>query len=97
MNLYVESKLPASDRRVFISALVENSWSKIKVSLKDFIGDSFLKCEISNKLDRSKDHLINIRSFEEYDMPAPEKEFNFLSYEQSGDSSEKREKRDELR
>ena len=52
MNLYVESKLPASDKRVFISALVGNSWSKIKIPLKDFIGDSFLKCEISNKLDR---------------------------------------------
>ena len=97
MNLYVESKLPASDKRAFISTLAGNSWSKIKMSLKDFIGDSFLKCETSNKLDRSKYHLINIRSFEEYEMPAPEKEFNLPSDEQSDDSSEKREKRDELR
>ena len=66
------------------------------MSLKDFIGDSFLKCGISNELDRSKYHLINIRSFEENEMSAPEKEFNFLSDEQSDASSEKREKRDEL-
>ena len=96
MNLYVESKLSASDKRFLITKLVGNSWSKINMSLKDFIGDSFLKCGISNELDRSKYHLINIRSFEENEMSAPEKEFNFLSDEQSDASSEKREKRDEL-
>ena len=96
MNLYVESKLSASDKRFLITKLVGNSWSKINMSLKDFIEDSFLKCGISNKLDRSKYHLINIRSFEEYEMSTLEKEFNLLSDEQSDASSEKREKRDEL-
>ena len=96
MNLYVESKLSASDKRFLITKLVGNSWSKINMSLKDFIGDSFLICGISNELDRSKYHLINIRSFEENEMSAPEKEFNFLSDEQNDASSEKREKRDEL-
>ena len=55
MNLYVESKLQASDWRVPIT-----KWGKIKTSLKDTIMRSFVKYWKSNKLDRSEDHLINI-------------------------------------
>lgn len=47
---------------------------------------SFLKSGISNKLDRSEHHLINISSLEDYEMPAPEKEFHLLSDKESDDS-----------
>ena len=61
----------------------------MKTSLKDTIKRSFLKCVISNKLDNEEDHLINICDLEDYEMPAPEKEFHLLSDEERDDSSVK--------
>lgn len=43
----------------------------------------FLKGGICNKLDRSEDHSINIGGLEDYQIPAPEKEFYLQSDEES--------------
>ena len=75
MNLYIESRLSASYRRVLITKWVENSCALI------------FKMRESNKLDRSEDDLVNIRDPEYYDMSATEKEFHLLSDEESDDSS----------
>jgi len=88
MILYVESKLTASDRRVLITKWVGNAWSRIKTSLKDTIVRSFLKCGISNKLDKSEDHLVSICGLEGYEMPEPEREFHLQSDDESEDDSD---------
>ena len=54
--------------------------------IADTIVGSFLKRGISNKLDRSEDHLINIRGLADYEMTAPEYEFHLLSDEKSDES-----------
>ena len=46
---------------------------------------SFVKCGLSNKLDGSEDHMVNIRGVEGYVMPKPESEFHL---ESDSDSSE---------
>ena len=57
------------------------------MSLKDTIGRSVLKCGISNRLDKSEEHLTNIHGREDYKMPAPEKEFYLLRDEEIDNSS----------
>ena len=47
---------------------------------------SFIKCGLSNKLDGSEDHLVNIRGIEDYTMPKPEKEFHLVSSEDESES-----------
>ena len=69
MDLYVQGKLSASERRILITQWVGNSWTKIKTSLKDTIVRSFVKCGISNNIDGSENHLVNIRGLEDYPMP----------------------------
>ena len=46
-----------------------------------------MKCGVSNKLDRSEDHLIDISGLEDYKIPAPENEFHLLGDDESDDSS----------
>ena len=41
---------------------------------------------MSNKLDRSENHLINICGIEDYEMKAPENEFRLVSDEESGET-----------
>ena len=43
----------------------------------------FLKGGIYNKLDRPEDHSVNIGGLEDYELPAPEKEFYLQSDEES--------------
>ena len=57
------------------------------MSLKDIIVHSFLKYGIFKKLGRSEGYLINIYGFQDYKIPAAEKEFHLLSAEESDDSS----------
>ena len=53
---------------------------------KGIIRRSFVKCGLSNKLDGSEDHLVNIRGIEDYTMPKPEKEFYVVSSEDESES-----------
>ena len=88
------TQVPSGARRfspvitAFITKWVGNAWSRIKTSLKDTIVRSFLKCGISNKLDKSEDHLVSIRGLEGYEMPEPEREFHLQSDDESEDDSE---------
>lgn len=65
---------------VYITEWVKNSWSKIKISFKDTIVRSVLKCKISNELDRSEDHPINICGLEDCKMSASEKDLMIAMY-----------------
>ena len=84
---HVQGKLPASERRILITQWVGNSWTKIKTSLKDTIVQSFVKCGISNNIDGSENHLVNIRGLEDYQIPAAESEFHLISDESDGEFS----------
>ena len=70
----------------FISHSLMNgdAWSGIKEE-KEMIIRSFVKCGLSNKLDGSEDHMVNIRGIEGYVMPKPVSEFHL---ESDSDSSE---------
>ena len=63
-----------------------DAWSGIKEE-KEMIIRSFVKCGLSNKLDGSEDHMVNIRGIEGYVMPKPENEFH-LDSDSDSDSSE---------
>ena len=82
LQLYLDNKLTAGDRRILTTKWVANAWAKIKQN-KDLIVRSSLKCGISNSLDGSEDHLVNIRGLEDYIMPKPGSEFHLMS---GGDS-----------
>ena len=85
LQLYLENKLTAGDRRILTTKWVANAWQKVKQN-KDLIIRSFLKCGISNSLDGSEDHLVNIRGLEDYIMPKPESEFHLMSDDDDDDS-----------
>ena len=84
LQLYTEGKLTASDGRVLATKWVEDAWSGIKEE-KGMIIRPFVRCGLSNKLDGSEDHMVNIRGIEGYVMPKPESEFHL---ESDSDSSE---------
>ena len=86
MNLYVESNLSASDRRILINKRVGNSWIKIKTSLNDTIVRSFLKCGIFIKSDMSEDNVNKICGLEGCKMSATENKFHLEDNEESDDS-----------
>ena len=77
--------MTAGDRRILTTKWVANAWQKVKQN-KDLIIRSFLKCGISNSLDGSEDHLVNIRGLEDYIMPKPESEFHLMSDDDDDDS-----------
>ena len=84
LPLSTEGKLTASDRRDLTTKWVGDAWSWIKEE-KETIIRSFVKCGLSNKLDGSENHMVNIRGIEGYVMPKPESEFHL---ESDSDSSE---------
>ena len=49
------------------------------------IRHSFLKCGLSNSLDGSEDHELNIKGIDGYKMPEPESEFHMVSERESED------------
>ena len=49
------------------------------------IRHSFLKCGLSNSLDGSEDHEVNIKSIDGYKMPEPESEVHMVSESGSED------------
>ena len=44
---------------------------------------SFLKCGLSNALNGSEDHEVNIKGIDGYTMPEPESEFRMVSGSES--------------
>ena len=46
-----------------------------------------MKCGISNNIDGSENHLVNIRGLEDYQEPAAESEFHLISDENDGELS----------
>ena len=76
--------MTASDRRVLTTKWAGDAWSRIKEEIGMIIR-SFVKCVLSNNLDGSEDHMVNIRGIEGYVMPKPESEFHL---ESDSDSSE---------
>ena len=83
LDLYVEGKLSASERRVLTTKWVANSWAKIKQD-KEMVRHS-LKCGLSNSLHGSDDHEVNIKGIDGYKMPEPEREFHMVSESESED------------
>ena len=65
--------------------VVEDAWSGIKEE-KEMIIQSFVKCGLSNKLDSSEDHIVNIRGIEGYVMLKQESEFHLESVSDSSES-----------
>ena len=49
---------------------------------------SFLKCGLSNALDRSEDHEVNIKGIDGYTMPEPESQFHIVSGSESESEAE---------
>ena len=84
LDLYVEGKLSASERRVLTTKWVAESWEKTKPD-KEMIRHSFLKCGLSNALDRSEDHEVHMKDIDGYTMPEPESEFHMISESESED------------
>ena len=74
LELYVDGKLSASERRVLTTKWVGGAWDRIKKD-KELIRHSFKKCGLSNDLNGSEDALVKIKGIEGYKMPLPEKEF----------------------
>ena len=83
----MESKLSASDRRILTTKWVAKAWARIKQN-QDMIVRYFVKCGMSNNVDGSEDHLVNIRGLEDYQMPKPESEFHLLSDSDDDDDSD---------
>ena len=69
LNLYVENKLSASQRRILITKWVGQAWSEVSLR-KDMISRSFEKCGILVPIDGSKDELINIKGPQDYKVNA---------------------------
>ena len=87
LDLYVEGKLLVSERRVLTSNWVVESWEKIKHD-KEMIRHSFLKCGLSNALDGSEHHEVNLKGIDGYTKPEPESEFHMVSGSESESEDE---------
>ena len=83
----MEGKLSASERRLLTTKWVVESWEKIKHD-KEMIKHSFLKCGLSNALDGSEDHEVNIKGIDGYTMPESESEFHMVSGSESESEDE---------
>ena len=77
LELYVNGKLTAGERRVLATKWVVEAWQRVKKQ-KDLIKHSSKKCGLSNNLDGSEDALINIKGIEAYKMLLPKKEFQMI-------------------
>ena len=49
---------------------------------------SFVKCGITNKLDESEDHEVNIKGIDSYIMPQPEEEFRLVTSSEEEDDND---------
>ena len=74
MVLYAKNKLTASNRRILTTKWIANTWNIIKAD-KELIRRSLFKCGLSNNLDGSMNHLVNIRGLEGYSMLKLEQQF----------------------
>ena len=84
LELYINGKISAAERRVLITKWVANAWQSIKGET-DLIQRSFLKCGFSNALDGSEYHCVNIKGIEGYSIPDPEEEYELLLGDESED------------
>ena len=82
LDLYVEGKLAASERRLLTTKWVGNAWEN-----KDMIIRSFVKCGITSNVDGSEDDQVNIRGLEGYKMPLPEEEFHLVTSSEEDDDA----------
>ena len=67
LELYVEGKLPASQRRIFMTKWVGQAWKKIS-RMKESIIRSFKKCSLSVALDGSENAHVSIDGIPNYEM-----------------------------
>ena len=87
LELYTNGKISASERRVLTTKWVADAWQSIKGET-DLIKRSFLKCGISNALDGSENHCVNIKGIEGYTIPDPEEEYELLEDESEDEDSD---------
>jgi transposase-like protein len=71
LNLYIENKMTASQRRVLITKWVGQAWDEVSAK-KDMIKRAFEKCGISVPIDGSRDSCINIEGLSDYKVEEQE-------------------------
>ena len=86
LELYLECKLSASQRRILMTKWVSQAWKKIG-GVKESIIRSFLKCGLSVALDGSEIAQVNIDGIPNYEMPQRfvEEEFKLLDDNEDDD------------
>ena len=86
LELHVEDKLSASQRRILMTNWVGQAWKKIS-GMKESIKRSFKKCGFSVVLDGSKNALVSIDGIPNYEMPQGfvEEEFKLLDDDEDKD------------
>ena len=87
LELYVDGKLTAEERRVFTTKWAGQACERVKKQ-KDLIKQWFKKCGLSNNLDGREDALINIKAIEEYKMLLPKMEFQMIEETDSEDDDD---------
>ena len=80
LNIYVEGRINASERRVLFTNWVSAAWEELS-SKTDMIVRSFEKCGISVAPDRSEDEKINIIGLEDYNVESDVNEDPFSDEE----------------